>query len=426
MNRLTATLCGAILAALPPASAMADTYTYTYTGNDFTYVQPGVPTAGIYNPFTTSDSISGYFTLSTALAPNLSFGQISVDSAVFTDGFQTLDAASIPTHDVSVEVATDSSGNISSWGIYFGVNGEVITTNNVWLEEWDGLDYVVGDAGVTNEDGYSMSANNGDDPGTWTVSTSDSPSPVPEPSGLLLLGTGAIGGLGVFRRKLTAKTLTRASAFRNTRSHGNMYKLTAYLLAAGLTLAASTAVFAQDAPPVPATQVQTQDSAWAWASTDKKGRDDVAMYPSTTGAEHLEIYFNNHEFGRMMVRIPASVQIKDHSKSPYKQVQKNKIEVTLTFDGDAPVSQAWGVVEFPPDAALPAITPQNADAKLYLKALQSKKLTLSYPDVNGNTLTVVFDLSGMKTQMDAHNEKIHHFGVKDGLGILAAAAAGFH
>jgi hypothetical protein len=31
----------------------------------------------------------------------------------------------------------------------------------------------------------------------------------------------------------------------------------------------------------------------------------------------------------------------------------------------------------------------------------------------------------MKSEMDAHKEKVHHFGVKDGLGILGAAAAGF-
>jgi hypothetical protein len=190
-------------------------------------------------------------------------------------------------------------------------------------------------------------------------------------------------------------------------------------------LATSAVAFAQDASSSTSTPTTIQNTAYAWVSSGKKNEDDIAKIASTTQNEHLEIYFFKHEFGSLMVRIPATVAIKEHSKDPFKQMKKNKLEVQVAFDDAAPVSQTWAVVEQPKDALLPALAPEDRSPKLYQKAVESRKLTISYPDATGKTTTVVFDLSAMKSEMDAHKEKVHHFGVKDGLGILGAAAAGF-
>jgi len=205
----------------------------------------------------------------------------------------------------------------------------------------------------------------------------------------------------------------------------NTHRPALYLLAAGVLLVASKWASAQAiSTPSPTEASQVQGSACAWTSTGKKNQDDIASFPSATQAEHMEIYFFKHEFGSIMVRIPPSVAIKDHSKDPFKQLKKNKIEVTLTFDSETPITQTWGVVEYPKDATLPALTPEDRSAKLYQKALKSKQLTISYPDVTGKTMTVIFDLSGLKPQMDAHNEKVHHFGLMDGIGLLGGLTGG--
>jgi hypothetical protein len=188
---------------------------------------------------------------------------------------------------------------------------------------------------------------------------------------------------------------------------------------------ANPSAYNQQDSPSSNGQPQAQSVSYTWTASGKKNQDDTVSIASTTQAEHLEIYFFKHEFGSMMVRIPATVEIKDHSKDAFKQMRKNKIAVTLAFDSEAPISQTWGVVEYPKEATLPALAPEDRSPKLYLKFLKSKTVTLSYPDVNGKTATVIFDLSDMKTQMTAHKEDVHHFGAKDALGILGAAAAGF-
>ncbi|MEO6923984.1 MAG: PEP-CTERM sorting domain-containing protein [Bryocella sp.] len=50
--------------------------------------------------------------------------------------------------------------------------------------------------------GYVYSYNNLHSIAVGTITSSIAPSPVPEPSSLLLLGTGALAGLGVMRRRL--------------------------------------------------------------------------------------------------------------------------------------------------------------------------------------------------------------------------------
>ena len=185
MNRLNAVLCGIILAALPSTSALADTV-YTYTGNPFTTSHVG----GIYTP---SDFISGSFTVATPLAPDSPYGAITPESFTFSDGIQTFDASNTPL--TFFGVATDDTGNIVGWYIsLLSVDG--VSNLNT------GNGYIVGvsDEAKIDQAGTIDRVFVFNDPGTWTESSTD-PSPVPEPSSIVLFGTGALGLAGSVRRK---------------------------------------------------------------------------------------------------------------------------------------------------------------------------------------------------------------------------------
>jgi hypothetical protein len=79
--------------------------TYTYTGNDFTTVGA---------PYTTSDSINGYFTIA-SLAPNLVDVAIFPLYYIFADGLQTFNTSlGFPS---TFFIWTDASGAITSWNI---------------------------------------------------------------------------------------------------------------------------------------------------------------------------------------------------------------------------------------------------------------------------------------------------------------------
>ena len=70
-------LFAAVLLAIASLSAYADT-TFVYTGNPYT--QP-------FSPFNTSQFVSGSFTISGSLAPNLNgFEDVALESYSFTDG----------------------------------------------------------------------------------------------------------------------------------------------------------------------------------------------------------------------------------------------------------------------------------------------------------------------------------------------------
>jgi hypothetical protein len=178
----------ALSLALP---ARADE-TYTYTGNPFT-------------AFSGTDacppvcSLSGSFTVATPLGDNFAPAFLTLESFSFTDGGFTF----TPTTAVGIEgikVGTNALGQIDVWeidlatasvgGIYQGIYG-TIQTGFIFDES-----YVYDQ----NTSAYLAMANNEDNPGTWTASSS-SPS-LPEPSGLLLLSTGLLSVAGMRRRSL--------------------------------------------------------------------------------------------------------------------------------------------------------------------------------------------------------------------------------
>src|SRR5882724_1943799 len=96
MKGLSLVFCGLLLAAFPSATALADSYTYTYSGNDYTiFSNPAL--------YTASENISGSFTVLAPLpaSANLTF---EPNSWSFSDGVQSTNSTNnyLPILDFSI------------------------------------------------------------------------------------------------------------------------------------------------------------------------------------------------------------------------------------------------------------------------------------------------------------------------------------
>ena len=200
MKRLNVVLCGLMLAAFPSTSALADTV-YTYTGNTFDRgIAVGTPLPD--GPFTANDFVSGSFTVSTPLAPNMVVpgtlqSIVTIPTAFnFSDGYETF--SNTTAVNSFFEFGTDGAGNITSWWVQILGNAgfSEIDTN-----DFHGYVFDLGSAAPLDLTQGGVLSN---DPGTWTSDAPPiTPSTVtPEPSSLFLLGTGALGLVGSVRRKL--------------------------------------------------------------------------------------------------------------------------------------------------------------------------------------------------------------------------------
>lgn len=187
MRRYIYLLAAVVVFVLPISSALADTV-YTYTGNTFTL--------GLFDgpepPFTTSDFVSGWFSVAAPLGANRSFDYVSLLAYSFSDGVDTM-TNNDPTAYFDFRVATDSTGAIDLWIID-------LETPDIFVGSYNNISlYPIDDFGVAP--GENVGANR-DDPGTWTSATTPS-AVTPEPSSLFLMGSGVLGLVGVAKRRFT-------------------------------------------------------------------------------------------------------------------------------------------------------------------------------------------------------------------------------
>jgi hypothetical protein len=160
---------------------------YTYTGNDFTSATA---------PLTTSDSVTGSFTVASPLADNLEGVNIEPSSTAFSfsDGHgdtltNTTPGIGVSPFSLNITISTNGSGNIINWDVELiagPTGGFTILTDNFFSVE----DIV--------SDDNSVDASNSGDAGHWSGSTT---SAAPEPGSLGLLGAGLLALTGAIRWK---------------------------------------------------------------------------------------------------------------------------------------------------------------------------------------------------------------------------------
>jgi hypothetical protein len=171
------TVC--VLAAGACAGSALAHSQYTYTGKALTSFGGG-------DRCPTTCSISGSFTLATAIGWDNIVLFITPESWSFTDGTEKFNSSNSVFEDIGFE--TNSSGNIVDWVFAVYSDSLPIYIESAYTGPGTAFDL------STNDDTGAFASNT--NPGTWAVST------VLEPSELLLLSVGLIGLISLCRMKI--------------------------------------------------------------------------------------------------------------------------------------------------------------------------------------------------------------------------------
>lgn len=183
----------AILIALSPIDVTAVPMTYTYEGNFFVTISDFDPPPGSYS---TTDRVTGSFTTASVLAANLPLQDLTPTAFSFNDGRNTLSSDTLGINVIAFQIGTDAMASISKWDIEiqlpFPNDPRLIGDEELNIKTISGsfdfgqITYFHGTGTVGDFGTVSNS------PGTWAQAT-------PEPSVLLLLGSG-LAGLCWYRR----------------------------------------------------------------------------------------------------------------------------------------------------------------------------------------------------------------------------------
>lgn len=186
-----------------PAVAHANSI-YSYVGNTFNIISDAITPSGTHS---TAMSVTGSFTLGSALAPNIGLTDISgsVLSLSFNDGRSTLDNLATVTL-FQFEVGTDATGNIDEWLITLGeiniIGGstvvgdqdKTITSNSILAVDIGSIKECTNvSSGQFCLSAFTDHGRIESTPGTWTVT--------PEPTTAILLAAGMLALTG-WRRRL--------------------------------------------------------------------------------------------------------------------------------------------------------------------------------------------------------------------------------
>jgi hypothetical protein len=173
----------AMAIAVASSTAKADTFGYTFTGND------GVVATG--NLIGNSVPTGGY---------NITSGTIFMSGLADTN----LDGTGVLVQNIGQVFKTGGGTNVDASGtdsLLFPFTDQLVDINGLFLFRMDsGEGAALGSLNAiwgNNQGGYGMFG------GNWTLNDSGVLTATPEPRSLLLLGTGLLGLAGMARRRFT-------------------------------------------------------------------------------------------------------------------------------------------------------------------------------------------------------------------------------